>query len=25
VYTTSTIVMGITVFACVWVFSMFVL
>ena len=25
VYTTSTIVMGITVFACVWVFSLFVL
>jgi GntP family gluconate:H+ symporter len=25
VYTTSTIVMGITVFACVWVFSIFVL
>ena len=25
VYTTSTIVMGITVFACVWVFSLFVI
>jgi gluconate:H+ symporter, GntP family len=25
VYTTSTIVMGVTVFACVWVFSLFVL
>jgi GntP family gluconate:H+ symporter len=25
VYTTSTIVMGITVFACVWIFSLFVL
>jgi GntP family gluconate:H+ symporter len=25
VYTTSTIVMGITVFACVWVVSLFVL
>jgi len=25
VYTTSTIVMGLTVFACVWVFSLFVL
>jgi GntP family gluconate:H+ symporter len=25
VYTSSTIVMGITVFACVWIFSLFVL
>jgi GntP family gluconate:H+ symporter len=25
VYTTSTIVMGVTVFVCVWVFSLFVL